>query len=83
MIQPQIYTGQPEDVAEEFKDEVKGFLEDAAIKLGCNVEELKYRVNNVGIVEVERMDGHEIAQMEADRIHKKNIDIIKKRKGLI
>lgn len=56
-----------------FKDEIKGILEDAAKKMKCNIEQLKYRFDNLGRVEVQKMTIEEMVDnqnkdKERDRI---------------
>lgn len=64
---PRIFTGEPEDLAEEFRKELKTMMKAAALKMGCSVEMLKYRVDNFGVVEIEKMDEDEAKAMEIER----------------
>ena len=80
MIATEIFTGQTP--AEDFRDELQRMMKDAALKLGCSVEELKYRFDNNGVVEIARMESSEVVEMETKRIHKKNVKKLRKLKGL-
>lgn len=57
-----IYKGQTpvEELQQVFQDELKGIMEDAAIKMGCTLEKLKYRIDNMGHIEVQKMTPQEI-----------------------
>lgn len=81
---PKIYTGktQSEELAEDFKLEITGMLKQVAKDYHCNVEELKYTVNNVGVVNIQRMTPEEMVEMENRRQHNKRVNVILKRKGL-
>ncbi len=70
MVRPvKIYKGetQVEELQQAFRDEMKGILEDAALKMGCPVELLKYRVDNMGKVEVRKMTEDEYIESEKQR----------------
>ena len=79
---PRIYTGEPEDLAEEFRKELKTMMKAAALKMGCSVEMLKYRVDNTGVVEIEKMEPDEAKAMEIARKQAKLKKHILERKGL-
>lgn len=69
-----------EELGQAFRDEVEGMLKDAALKLNCAVEELKYRFDNLGRVEVVRMTLMEMKQAEEERqleLRKKKIRRVK------
>ncbi len=61
-----LYRGETpvEELQREFTDELKTMLKEAALKVGCSVEELKYRVSNDGIVEIQRMTLEEMGLAE-------------------
>jgi hypothetical protein len=80
MIATEIFTGKTP--AEEFREELVEQMKAAALELGCDVEELKYRIDNVGIVEIARMEPDEISQMETDRVRKKQMKAIRKMRGV-
>lgn len=71
-----------EELQRKFTEEVKSMMKKAAIKLGCNVEELKYRVMSNGLVEIERMDAQEMIDMSAQDTVNKQVRDIKKSRGL-
>jgi hypothetical protein len=62
-----IITGETpvQELQRKFKEEVTTMMKKAAIELNCNVEELKYRVSNIGLVEIERMGAQEMIDMAA------------------
>lgn len=64
---PKIFTGEPEDLAEEFRKETKDMLKKVALENGCNVEELKFNVDNFGVVNIQRMEPDEAKAMEIQR----------------
>jgi hypothetical protein len=80
-----IITGETpvEELQRKFREEVTTMMKKAAIELGCNVEELKYRVSNVGIVEIERMDAQEMIDMAALEAEQKNVIAVKKQRGVL
>ena len=79
-----IYTGETpvQELQAKFTDEVREMGKKAALELGCNVEQLKWRVANNGLVEFEIMDGEELIQMQAQESEAKQRRDIKKSKGL-
>ena len=62
----------------DFTRELKSKMKEAALLLHCSVEELKYRVNNTGIVEIERMDKAEMHQQLEDEAMQARIRDIEK-----
>lgn len=79
-----IYKGETpmEELKQAFTDEIKGILEDAAKRLKCNPEELKYRVDNMGRVEVVRMTLIEMKEADAEKELQKKKSLILKSRGL-
>lgn len=73
-----IYKGETpmEELGQALKDEIKGILEDAAKRLKCNPEELKYRVDNLGQIEVVRMTLLEMKEAEQEKERQKNKSLI-------
>ena len=69
-------------LADEFKQELTHMMKKAALDMGCNVEELKWRADNLGIVEIQRMDADEMLEMQAQDAEAKRIREIKKSRGL-
>ena len=80
-----IHTGEEpvEELQRKFTEELKGMLKKAAIELKCNVEELKYRTNNAGVVEIERMTAQEMIDMGISEAKQKNVIAIKKARGVL
>ena len=80
-----IITGETptEEIQRKFSEELKGMMKDAALKMNCNVNELKYRINNAGIVEIERMDAQDIIDMAAKDAANKRIIKVKKDRGVL
>lgn len=62
-----------------FKEEVGGILKDAALKLKCNVEQLKYRFDNLGRVEVQIMTIEEMVENREKDEERKRVATIHKR----
>ena len=64
-----IYTGKTcvEETGEELKAEIVGMLKEVAHKYKCDVEELKYSINNLGVVNIQRMTPDEMIDREAKR----------------
>ena len=84
IIKSKIYTGlsQAEEFAEDFRKELKGMLEQVAKDHKCNVEDLKFTVNNMGVVNIQNITPDERDKMEQKRLNKKMINTIRKTKGL-
>ena len=80
-----IHTGEEpvEELQRRFTEELKDMLKKAAIELKCNVEELKYRTNNAGVVEIERMTAQEMIDMGISEAKQKNVIAIKKARGVL
>jgi hypothetical protein len=58
-------------------------MKKAAIEMNCNVEELKYRVNNAGLVEIERMEAQEMIDMASHEAKQNRVIKIKKSRGVL
>lgn len=70
MVRPvEIFRGETpqEELQKAFQDEMRDILKDAALKMGCPAEMLKYRVDNMGKVEVQKMTFEEYAESEEQR----------------
>ena len=82
---PKIYTGETpvEELQRTFTEEVKMMGKKAAVELGCNVEQLKWRVNAVGIVEFEVMSADEQIALTTQEQNAKRIRNIKKSRGVL
>ena len=69
-------------LGEEFRQETMEMLKKVASDNKCNVEELKFSVNNLGVVNIQRMTSDEMLEMESKRIVEKEVKKIKKERGL-
>ncbi len=79
-----IYTGQSpiEELSNKLTEEITAILKDAALKMGCNIEELKYRVDNTGMVEISKMSLEEMILSEKKVAKDRKVkDILKARNG--
>lgn len=70
-----------DDIAEAFKEETVFMLKKIALENGCSVEELKFTVDNFGIVNVQGMTEEEIKEAEYNRQRKKFIKHTMRAKG--
>lgn len=61
------------------KDEVEVILKDAALKMKCNIEQLKYRFDNLGRVEVQKMTIEEMVDNQNKDKERERIADIHKR----
>ncbi len=79
-----VYTGkcQMQGFAEDFRAEITDMLKKVAKEHHCNVEELKYTVNNVGVVNIQRMTPEEMVEKEEQRQRDKKVNVILKNRGL-
>ncbi len=82
---PKIYTGETpvEELQSRFTDEVREMGKKAALELGCNVEQLKWRVNAAGLVHFEIMTGEEQIALVTNEQQAKRVRDIKKSRGVI
>lgn len=62
-----------------FKDEIKVILEYAALKMGCNIEQLKYRFDSLGQVEVQKMTIEEMVEKRNEDEERKRAAVIHRR----
>ena len=80
-----IVTGETpvQELQRKLTEEKKELAKAAALELGCPVEEIKYRINNMGIYEFQRMTPEEMIELTAyEQAQKQKIDI-KKRRGVL
>jgi len=66
------------NLGEDFRKEILSMLKKVAGENKCNVEELKFRVDNTGTVNIRKMSPAEMAEREADRIIKKRMKAVRK-----
>ena len=63
-----------------FKAEIEITLKDAALKMGCSIERLKYRFNNLGCIEVQKMTIEEMVEKrQEDEKHKRIVAVRNRR----
>ena len=75
----EIWTPESEtNFGEEFRQELIGMMKKVALENKCNVEELKFSVNNTGMVNIQRMTPDEMIDRESKRIIKKQVKAIRK-----
>ncbi len=67
-----------EDLGEAFRAETVGMLKKVAFENNCDVNELKFSVNNLGVVNIQRMTPQEMIDRASQRIVQKRIVSIKK-----
>ena len=84
IVKPKVYTGmsQMEEFAEDFRNETKMMLKAIAFENNCDVAELKFTVDNTGVVNVQRMTPDEMIAMDAQLAVEKKIKTIREMKGL-
>ena len=77
-----IYKGESpvEEIQQAFKEELREILKNTALRMGCSVEELKCRVDNLGRVEVQKMAPEEMAKRQDERARQKRRTAILERK---
>ena len=69
------------ELQQAFKAEVKGILKDAALKMKCSIEQLKYRFDNLGRVEVQKMTAKEMVENQSKDQERKRIAGIRNRRN--
>lgn len=76
-----IYTGETpvEELQRKFKEELTEQMKKAALEMNCSVHELKWRVDNGGVVEIEKMTGQEIIELAIRESEAKRVRDIKDR----
>lgn len=84
MVSPKIYTGETpmQELKGNLGDELQKMGEAAALEIGCPVENLKWRVNNLGVIEWQEMDDDEVVEMKQREFQAKQIRDIKKSRGI-
>jgi len=79
----EIYKGETPigELQQAFKDEIKGILENAALKMKCSIDQLKYRFDNLGRVEVQKMTAGEMVGKHKEDQERKRIVGIRNRRN--
>ena len=57
----------PTDIGEEFRKETQDMMKKIAFENNCSVEELKFRVDSNGIVNIQKMSIKEVEEAEDKR----------------
>ncbi len=78
-----IYKGESpvEEIHQALKEEMKDIIKDAALRLGCPVEQLKFRFDNLGRIEVMKMEPEEIVEKQKEHEKQKRIAVIRNRRN--
>ena len=71
-----------EEFAEDFRNETKMMLKKIAFENNCDVDELKFTVDNQGVVNVQRMTPEEMISMNIQQSAEKRMNTIRRMKGL-
>ena len=71
-----------EELQRTFTEELTEKMKEAAMRLGCPVEELKYRVGSNGVVEIARMTQAEMAERMRQDIIDGQVRKIRKDRGV-
>ncbi len=74
-------TSDMESIAEDFRKETEEMLKKVALENNCDVDELKFSVNSVGIVNIQRMTPFEMVEREQKRREQKRIKDIRNRRN--
>ena len=84
LVKPKIYTGrsQMEEFAEDFRYETMAMLKKVAFENNIPVEQLRFTVDNMGVVNIQSMTEEEMIEMDSQRIVENKIKTIRKMKGL-
>lgn len=80
-----IITGEApvEELQRKFSEEVRALLKKVAFEHKCSVNELKWNVNNAGIINVQKMSADEMIEAQAQDTQAERIRDIKKSRGLL
>ena len=70
-----------EQLQRDFTTELKDQMKAAALKMGCPVEQLAYRVGNDGVVEICRMNETEAEELHRQELLTKKTIAIRKGRG--
>ena len=78
-----IYKGETplSELQNAFKEEIKVILEDAALKMKCSIEQLKYRFDSLGQVEVQKMTIEEMVDKRQEDEQRKRVAVIRNRRN--
>ena len=71
-----------EELQRDFTVELTEMMKKAALIMGCDVHELRYRCDNMGVVEINRMTPNQIIEAQAADDMAKRIRDIKSSRGM-
>jgi len=77
-----IFTTAKEQLCEDFKQETMEMMKQVALEHNCDVEDLKFTVNNLGVVNIRRKTADDILEEAKKRIMQENLAKYHKLKGL-
>ena len=77
-----IFTTSKEQLAEDFKQEVAEMMKQTALENQCDVEDLKFTVNNMGVVNIRSKTAEDILEEEKKRTAKENLAVYRRMKGI-
>lgn len=72
-----------EELQRKLIEERKMLCEKAAIELSCSVEEIKFRINNLGVYEFQKMTHKEFIELTTQEQTQKQVIDIKKQRGVL
>ena len=84
MVRPaKIYKGESsvEEIQTAFRDEMTDIAKNAALRLKCPVERLKFRYDNLGRVEVQKMTRPEMAEKRKEDAERERVAVIRSRRN--
>ncbi len=76
-----IFTTSKEQLAEDFKQEVAEMMKKTALENHCDVEDLKFTVNNMGVVNIRSKTAEDKVEEEKKRTAKDNLAMYRRMKG--
>ena len=78
-----IYKGESpvEEIQQAFRDEMTDIAKNASLKLKCPVEQLKFRYDNLGRVEVQKMTRAEMADKRKEDAERERVAIVRSRRN--
>lgn len=76
-----IFTTPQEQLCEDFKQEVAEMMKQVAKDNHCDVEDLKFTVNSIGVVNIRSKTVEDKAKEQEERILKENLAKYRKTKG--
>ncbi len=59
-----LYAGRAQELSEDFKKEISDMMKQVAHEHNCNVEDLKFSVNSLGVVNIRSLTVEEIIERD-------------------